>query len=86
MASGVTSAFLDNPDGGTHVEIRVAKAKPKDRAFLAHACAEFEKHITSEFAGLRQMLEHPEQTAAMIDEPALPVSAERFLTNPIHTH
>jgi len=82
----LTFAFADNADGSTHIEIRVAKAKPKDRAFLEHACAEFEKNITREFASLRQMLERPEEPSAMTDEPALPVSAERFLTNPIHTH
>ncbi|HJS31808.1 MAG TPA: DUF2652 domain-containing protein, partial [Alphaproteobacteria bacterium] len=43
--------------GGTHIEIRVAKPKPKDMAFLEQVGAEFHKTITSEVATLRRMLE-----------------------------
>jgi uncharacterized protein YndB with AHSA1/START domain len=67
---------------GTHVEIRVAKPKPKDKAFLEEVGAKFHETITSEVATLRQMLEG--QTGApAVEEPALPVSAERFLTQPV---
>jgi len=43
--------------GCTHVEIRVAKPKPKDKALLGKVGAEFPKGITSEAAILRLMLE-----------------------------
>jgi len=49
--------FTENDDGGTHVEIRVAKPKPKDLAFLEHAVEVFRGNITNEIATLRQMLE-----------------------------
>ena len=70
--------------GGTHIEIRVAKPKPKDKAFLEHVGAEFQKTITSEVATLRQMLEGQEGAPAIVEEPALPVSADRFLTQPVN--
>jgi uncharacterized protein YndB with AHSA1/START domain len=70
--------------GGTHIEIRVAKPKPKDKAFLEQVGAEFHKTITSEFATLRLMLERQQEAPAVVEEPALPVSAERFLTQPVN--
>jgi uncharacterized protein YndB with AHSA1/START domain len=80
----LTYAFLESAGGGTHVEIRVAKAKPKDRAFLEHVGAEFQKTITSEVAALRTMIEGQSGSPTAVEEPTLPVSEERFLTQPIH--
>ena len=74
-------AFVDVAEGGTHVEIRVAKPKPKDRAFLEKVAPEFHKTITSEVAALKQMIEGGTGTSA--DEVTLPVSAERFRTQPV---
>jgi uncharacterized protein YndB with AHSA1/START domain len=79
----MTYAFLESAGGGTHIEIRVAKPKPKDRAFLEHVGAEFQKTITSEVANLRAMIEGQNGPAAAVEEPKLPVSAERFLTQPV---
>jgi hypothetical protein len=39
----LTYAFLEGAGGGTHIEIRVAKPKPKDKAFLEKVGAEFQK-------------------------------------------
>ena len=77
-------AFLENAGGGTHIEIRVAKPKPKDKAFLEKVGPVFHEHITSEVAALRLMLEGQNGSPAAVEEPALPVSAERFLTQPVH--
>jgi hypothetical protein len=77
----MTYAFLES-SGGTHIEIHVAKPKPKDKAFLEKDGAEFQKNITSEVATLRLMLEGQKGTSAVVEEPTLPVSAERFLTQP----
>jgi uncharacterized protein YndB with AHSA1/START domain len=77
-------AFLESADGGTHIEIRVAKPKPKDQAFLEKVGPVFHEHITSEFATLRRMLEGRNGAPALIEEPALPVSAERFRTQPVN--
>jgi uncharacterized protein YndB with AHSA1/START domain len=78
----LTYAFLESAAGCTHVEIRVAKPKPKDRAFLEKVGAEFQKNITSEVATLRLMIEG-QKGASAVEEPTLPVSAERFLTQPV---
>ncbi len=79
----MTYAFSETVGGGTHVEIRVAKPKPKDKAFLEQVGPEFHKNITREFATLRGMLEG-RQEAAGVEEASLPLSAERFLTQPVH--
>jgi len=80
----LTYTFLESAGGGTHIEIRVAKPKPKDKAFLEQVGAEFQKNITGEVATLRLMLERQEGEPAVVEEPTLPVSAERFLTQPVH--
>ena len=77
----MTYAFLENADGSTHVEIRVARARPKDRQFLEHVLGEFQANITNEVASLRQILEQERQDSAEIEEPTPPGSAARFLTN-----
>ncbi len=80
----MTYAFSESAGGGTHIEIRVAKPKPKDKAFLEQVGPEFQKNITNEVATLRLMLEGQQGAAAAVEEPALPVSGERFLTQPVH--
>jgi hypothetical protein len=78
----MTYAFLENAGGGTHVEIRLAKPKPKDRAFLEHVGAEFQKKIMSEVLTLRTMIEGQNGPPAAVEEPTLPVSEKRFLVQP----
>jgi uncharacterized protein YndB with AHSA1/START domain len=80
----MTYAFMENADGGTHIEIRLAQPKPKDRTFLEHVSAEFEKTITGEIAALRPMLEQ-EEASGMVEEPVPLTRAERFLTQPVRT-
>jgi hypothetical protein len=75
-------AFLEEKPGATHIEIRIARPKPKDQAFLDHVGAEFQKTITAEIEKLRQMLEG-QHVALAAEEPMLPVPAERFLTEPV---
>jgi len=66
----MTYAFIENAEGGTHIEIRLARPKPKDKAFLQHVGAEFEKTITGEIAALRLILEQEEENLGIIEEPA----------------
>jgi len=82
----MTYAFSEGAGGGTHIEIRVAKPKPKDQAFLGQVGPEFQKNITNEVATLRRMLEQQQAAGGSVEEPDLPVSAERFLTQPVHAH
>ena len=79
----MTYAFLESAGGGTHIEIRVAKPRPKDQAFLEQVAPQFQKTITAEVATLRRMLEGQEGPPAAVEEPTLPVSAERFLSQPV---
>lgn len=70
-------AFSENDGGGTHVEVRIAKAKPKDKVFLEHVVEEFRKSIANEIATLRQMLEDSDYLEAGLEESKPAVSAER---------
>lgn len=56
--------FAENGGGVTHIEIRIAKAKAKDTAFLEHAVEEFRKTITQEIARLGQLLAHADDLEA----------------------
>ena len=53
-------------------------------ASLLAVGAEFQKTITAEIEKLRQMLEGQDGAPATVEEPMLPVPAERFLTEPVH--
>ena len=75
-------AFTENGDG-THVEIRIAKPKPKDQAFLDKVVANFKEHITHEVEVLQGILKERLGAPPPLEEPALPASADRFLTQPV---
>jgi uncharacterized protein YndB with AHSA1/START domain len=78
----MTRVVQERPDGTTHLEIRIAKPKPKDAAFLGQIAPKFADDVTKAIGTLRQLLE--EQTSvAVIDEPQLKPSNERFLTEPV---
>jgi hypothetical protein len=42
----MTRALLDGPNGTTHLELRVAKPKPKDKAFVDGAAGKFAEDLT----------------------------------------
>ena len=79
----LTHAFHDRANGETHIEMRVAKPKPKDKAFVDQAAAKFKENITKGFGKLRLMLEGQETPRSVIDEPPLIASSERFLTEAV---
>ena len=80
----MTYAYSETAEGGTHIEIRAAKPKPKDQAFFLQVGPEFAKTITSEVATLRRMLEEMQASAAPIEEPTLSASSNRFMTEPVN--
>ena len=77
--------FEDRDDGGAHFEFRFAKPKAKDLPFFERVRPTIEANFTAGFDILRTMV--AERTAASTgeDEPSLPVSRERFLTQPRQT-
>jgi len=79
----ITRALLDGPQGSTHLEVRVAKPKPKDRAFLETAGGKFAERMDKGVAALRQMLEGKPPVAGDGEEPSVPHSAGRFLSQPV---
>jgi uncharacterized protein YndB with AHSA1/START domain len=82
----VTYAFGDRPDGGTHVEIRIARPKPKDRAFAEQMKEGWEQAFGQGLKNLGLLLQDQKAGPAVVEEPPLPVSSERFLTEPVHAH
>jgi len=79
----LTHAFQDRTNGATHIEMRVAKPKPKDKAFVDQAGAKFKENITKAIGNLRLMVEDQKPSLSVIDEPPLMASGERFLTEPV---
>jgi hypothetical protein len=78
----MTRALTDLPNGATHLEMRIAKPKPKDKALFDQIASKFKEDVTKAIATLRQLLAG-ETPVAVIDEPALKSSNERFLTEPV---
>ena len=79
----LTRALLDGPNGTTHLELRIGKPKPKDRAFVDGAAAKFAERMTKAIAGMRSMVEGESAAVGAVEEPALKPPAERFLTEPV---
>ena len=79
----MTRALEEGPNGATHVEFRVAKPKLKDKAFLDQVAPKFAEDVTKAIVTLRQIVERQQPSTAVIDEPPLPPSNERFLTEPV---
>jgi hypothetical protein len=75
-------AFDQREDGGAHFEVRFAKPKPKDLPFFEHIWPNVQRKFAGEFEILRALLAEQAKAAAAADEPPLPVSRERFLTQP----
>jgi hypothetical protein len=79
----LTHAFQDRTNGTTHIEMRVAKPKPKDQAFVDQAVAKFKENITEAIGNLRLMVEDQPASLSVIDEPPMIASSERFLNEPV---
>jgi hypothetical protein len=62
--------------------VRFAKPKPKDLPFYEQVWPNVQKKFTGEFEILRALLEEQAKEAA--EEPPLPASRERFVTQPVH--
>jgi len=79
----LTYAFEERVGSGTHLEIRIAKPKPKDKAFMDQMGPVWAEQFTGAIGNLRLMLEGQASAPAVVEEPAIPVSSERFLTEPV---
>jgi uncharacterized protein YndB with AHSA1/START domain len=79
----MTYWFEETADGGTRGEIRVAEPEPEDRAFFEAVGPVFHETITKELGVLRAMLEAETGKPAAAEEPAMPVSGGRFLSEPV---
>ena len=79
----MTRVVQERPNGTTHLEMRIAKPKPKDMAFVAQIAPKFKEDVTKAIESLRRILEGQQASVAVIDEPPLMPSNERFLTEPV---
>jgi hypothetical protein len=78
----MTRALLEGADGTTHLEMRIARPKPKDKAFVDSATAHFAQDITKAIPTLRSLVEGKQPAAGEAGEPALKPSTGRFLSEP----
>jgi uncharacterized protein YndB with AHSA1/START domain len=81
----VSYVFEDGGDGGTHVEFRIAKPKPKDAPFYEQIRPGVVENLTLGFEVISSMVAERRAASTVENEPRLPVSRERFLTQPHHT-
>ena len=79
----MTRAVQERPNDTTHLEMRLAKPKPKDMAFVDQFAPTFEGNLTKAIETLRQILEEQQTSIAVIDEAPLRPSNERFMTAPV---
>lgn len=79
----MTRVVQERPNGTTHLEMRIAKPKAKDKAFVEKIVPKFKEDVTKAIATLRQLLKGQQTPVAVIDEPPLMPSNERFLTAPV---
>jgi hypothetical protein len=79
----MTRALRDGPNGTTHLEMRIAKPKPKDKAFVEGATGHFADNMNEAIAGLRSMVEGRAPAIGEAEEPTLKPSTGRFLTEPM---
>ena len=80
----MTRAVQERPNGTTRLEMRLAKPKPKDMAFVDQFAPTFKGNLTNAIESLRQILEERQTSIAVIDEPPLRPSNEQFLTEPVN--
>ena len=79
----MTRAVQERPNGTTRLEMRLAKPKPKDVAFVDQFAPTFKGNLTKAIETLRRILEDRQTSIAVIDEPPLRPSNEQFLTEPV---
>jgi hypothetical protein len=79
----MTRALEERPNGATHLEMRVAQPKPKDKDFVDQAGAKFAGNLTKAIESLRLIVQGQQTSVAAVDEPPLRVSNNRFLTAPV---
>ena len=77
----MTRAVLDGPNGTSRLEVRVAKPKPKDKAFVDGASAHYADDMRKAIEVFRTLVEGGAREAT--GEPALKPSAGRFLAEPV---
>ena len=81
----MTYAFEARPDGGTRLELRFARPKPKDLPFFEQVWPTVRNNFEIGLDIVRTMLEERASASDVAAEPLIPVSRERFLTQPVHS-
>jgi len=65
-------AFIEREGGGTKVEIRLAKPKPKDEPIFDKVVGNFRERITHEVEVLKGVLASGQNAGVVLEEPPLP--------------
>jgi uncharacterized protein YndB with AHSA1/START domain len=75
--------FDEGAEGGTHVELRIAKPKPKDRQAFEQLAAPLSGIIEHNYAAILPLLEAEAEAARVVDDVEVPASRGRFETEPV---
>ncbi len=75
----MTRAVSERQDGGSVLEMRVARPKPEDRAFLDHAGEQFAGRLIPMIERFRRTVAAEGAREPIIEEPPVPQGAGRFL-------
>ena len=81
-----TTVFTDRPEGGTHVEVRVGKVPGREKDASEELVTGLGQVLADMMATYTSNLNQQTGMPAAIEEPPIPVSSERFVTNPVHVH
>jgi hypothetical protein len=84
----ITDAFIPLPNGGTRIETRIGRPKPRDRAAFERLVNVFEPVLDETAAALiaalaAEMARRADGTVTESAEPEVPASGRRFTTEPI---
>jgi hypothetical protein len=73
----------DGPDGGTHVELRLARPKPRDRAAFAQMLPSLQELVAHGNQAIVPLLEAEAAAARTGDGVEVPAGGGRFATEPV---
>jgi uncharacterized protein YndB with AHSA1/START domain len=79
----MTRALTDGQDGGTVLEMRVARPQPEHAAFVDKAATKFSSNLLPAVERLRAIFRDAPAPIAAAEEPPLPAKRELFLHEPV---
>ena len=80
----MSMVFADLPDGGTHVEVRIAEPTEEARAYFEASKPTYEENYRKGFEVLREIIENHPEHDLVIGEPRLRNPGRRHIDEPVN--